>query len=317
MFVRYVDSVTLQRIDDTVGICDHRLSCGYHKTPKQYFNETGINPIENNTLRGTAPLSNKFKKTRVQFLEKALIQPSLEAWDKNNFSEWLISLYGFDIAKEVCKKYYVGSSRHWKDSTIFWQVDIKGNVRQCKIMLYSKNGKRVKAGSTVMPWNSFSKEYVSERAKTDCVRVYGKYLTDETKELNLLPCFFGEHLLADDKDKKVGIVESEKTAIIASLFYPEHIWLATGGFHGCKWTEPKVCKVLENRDVVLFPDLSVGDKCYKLWDKKAEEIRGKIKVRIFVSNIIKQLSIEDNLQSGADIADYLYCKELPTQEKTL
>lgn len=44
-------------------------------------------------------------------------------------------------------------------------------------------------------------------------------------------CLFGEHLLKDHKGA-VELVESEKTAIIASIMYPNLTWLATGGSNG-------------------------------------------------------------------------------------
>ena len=48
-------------------------------------------------------------------------------------------------------------------------------------------------------------------------------------------CLFGEHLLAyaSSMARTVAIVESEKTALIAALFIPDLVWLATGGMHGC------------------------------------------------------------------------------------
>ena len=50
---------------------------------------------------------------------------------------------------------------------------------------------------------------------------------------NLKQCLFGEHLLSEIPTKPVAIVESEKSALVATHYMPEFIWLATGGIHGC------------------------------------------------------------------------------------
>ena len=68
-------------------------------------------------------------------------------------------------------------------------------------------------------------------------------------------CLFGEHLLSDTSAamsaKPVAIVESEKTALVAALFIPDFVWLATGGMHGCFNSE--AMQVLKEREVILFP----------------------------------------------------------------
>ena len=53
---------------------------------------------------------------------------------------------------------------------------------------------------------------------------------DETKKYAL--CLFGEHLLSADKSKPVIVVESEKTALIASFHYPEFDWVSCGSSNG-------------------------------------------------------------------------------------
>jgi hypothetical protein len=52
------------------------------------------------------------------------------------------------------------------------------------------------------------------------------------EDFNLQQCFFGEDLLALYQDKSVAIVESEKSAIIASALIPNLIWLAAGNING-------------------------------------------------------------------------------------
>jgi len=54
------------------------------------------------------------------------------------------------------------------------------------------------------------------------------------KDFILKQCLFGEHLLKEDLNAPIAIVESEKTAIIAQASMPEYIWLATGSLNEFK-----------------------------------------------------------------------------------
>jgi hypothetical protein len=60
-------------------------------------------------------------------------------------------------------------------------------------------------------------------------------------------------------------VESEKTAIIASVYFPQFIWLAAGSKDGLNAHK---CKVLQDRKVLFYPDLNAFD----LWTNKAKEL---------------------------------------------
>jgi hypothetical protein len=46
---------------------------------------------------------------------------------------------------------------------------------------------------------------------------------------------FGLHLINEDYQKEIAIVESEKTAIIMSIFLPDFIWIITGSKSGFKF----------------------------------------------------------------------------------
>ena len=63
----------------------------------------------------------------------------------------------------------------------------------------------------------------------------------------------------------MAIVESEKTAIISSIYFPKFIWIAACNKAGLI---DQKCRVLQGRKVVLNPDLSA----FKLWPKKAKEL---------------------------------------------
>lgn len=206
----------------------------------------------------------------------------MQEYEQNNFYQFLVSMFTEDVAHDLAETYYLGTSRHWPGANIFWQIDYKGELRQAKIMLYNPvTGRRVKDGE-------------------DKVYYAGKKILNNF-QANLQQCFFGEVLLTMYPRKRVAIVESEKTAMIASVYFPDLIWLATGGSHGCKWTTPEVCRVLQRREVVLFPDLGFFNK----WQEKAEQVRKLVSCRLRVSELLEKNGTAAQRAAGWDVADYL------------
>ena len=96
----------------------------------------------------------------------------------------------------LMSEYRVGTSKHWPGSCVFWQIDINGRVRTGKVMLYdAESGKRVKEPYSHLTW---------------------AHSLLKLPDFNLRQCFFGEHLLPMNRGKPVALVESEKTAMVAS-----------------------------------------------------------------------------------------------------
>jgi hypothetical protein len=114
-------------------------------------------------------------------------------------------------------------------------------------------------------------------------------------KFELRQCLFGEHLLID-KTKPVAIVESEKTAVIASIYLPQFIWVAVGSLTNLN--EEKCC-ILKGRAVTLFPDLNGFNK----WSCKAKELSH---LTLFtVSDLLERKATEEERIQGQDLADYL------------
>jgi len=122
--------------------------------------------------------------------------------------------------------------------------------------------------------------------------------------------FFGEHLLTDTT-KIVAIVESEKTAIIASGLLPDFIWIAAGQLQGLNIDK---CKCLTGRNVVLFPDLSKKIEnrmtAFEVWSAKATEIMKAYQCKVIVSDLLECKATDSDRQDGLDIADYLIQEQL-------
>ncbi len=115
-------------------------------------------------------------------------------------------------------------------------------------------------------------------------------------DYHLEQCLFGAHLLRLYEDRPVSIVESEKTAIIASIYMPESIWLAAGSLSNLN--EAK-CKPLQGRNVTLYPDLG----CYDKWCAKAKELSYITSMN--VSAMLEEKAGADGKKQGYDLADYL------------
>ncbi|MDQ6756271.1 MAG: DUF6371 domain-containing protein [Bacteroidota bacterium] len=217
---------------------------------------------------------------KASFIPVKIFKESLKHHLENNFIKYLITLFGSEITNQLISKYFIGTSKHWNGATVFWQIDITSIIRTGKIMLYNAiTGKRIKD-------KAYNPNWVHSVLKLP--------------EFGLQQCFFGEHLLKGNT-LPVAIVESEKTAIIASVYLPEInekqvIWLAAGNKTGL--TEQK-CKVLQGRKVVLYPDLNA----FELWTEKAKEFSN---IACFtVSGLLERKATEAEKKQGLDLADYL------------
>lgn len=172
------------------------------------------------------------------FIAADTVAQTLHGYDRNNLFLFLKSNFGPYDAGQMMREYCVRTSKHWPGSCVFWQTDINGCVRTGKVMLYdAESGKRVKEPFNHVSWaNSLMK----------------------LPHHNLRQCFFGEHLLPMNRGKPVALVESEKTALIASWYLPEYVWLATGGKNGC--LNADALRVLSGRQVILYPDLGATEQ---------------------------------------------------------
>ena len=271
-FSKYIDTETNEYLGDKVGRCERLDKCGYHYTPKQYFSDNGIIPDHN------ADVANiKFNEPEKEpsFIDAKLLDKTLSSYDQNNFITYLKTLFNESTVNDLIDKFKIGTSKHWQGSTIFWQVDVSGRIRTGKIMQYDANkGKRIK-----MPYD----------------RIQWVHKVTKAIDFNLKQCLFGEHQLIDNK-LPIAVVESEKTAIIATGYLPQFTWLASGNKQGLSVDK---CNTLKNHNnskpVILFPDLNA----FKDWEQKARLYKFKI------SDLLEKKGTAEEKQSGLDLADYL------------
>lgn len=248
-FVRYKDSKGHYHEDVNFGRCDREVNCAYLNVPNDGNTETGE--------------VKEFEPKKIllpSFIPFKFIEQTWTDYKFNPFTLWLVEKFGDAETVELIKRYRWGvdnTSIYTRTYTIFWQLDYNGNARSGKMIKYGNDGRRDK--DSVTTW--FHK-------KTDG----GKPLFND---FNLQQCFFGEHLLSLDLRKPIAIVESEKTAIIASKFIDKYIWIACGGLTQIGRGKSEI---LKNRSVTLFPDLgSIGNNGDKYIDTETNDVWYKSK----------------------------------------
>lgn len=203
-----------------------------------------------------------------------LVEKSFLAQSKNNFIDFLKSIFTENEVRTAIKNYLIGTSKHYKGAVVFWQIDQFEIIRAGKIMQYNPiTGKRSKNsnGNALMNWT---------------------HSVLKIKDFNLKQCLFGLHLINKNQNKTIAIVESEKTAVEMSIFIPDYIWLATGSEGGFKLD---YLKPIIEFEIIAFPDKGPA---FEKWNKVANELN-KQGFKIAVSELIENT----NFPIGTDLAD--------------
>lgn len=289
-FTQYLDGNTHKPIHDLIGKCNRESKCGYHYTPKQYFMDNPSTIIETRHASSNNVAKQPTQPRPIGTIPFNFVQKS--ASYKSNFIRFLFDHFSDEQIRNVAENYALGATK--SKEVIFWQIDTVGKVRTGKIMQYNpETGKRIKHESGAIDWVH------NKLKKTGAL----------PEDFNLHQCFFGEHLLIIYPDKPVAIVESEKSAIIASCIVPDMIWLAAGNINGLSVEK---CQVLKSRDVMLYPDLGAFEK----WSLKAVEIQKQNVCKISISTLLEDEATNSDRANGLDIADFIIA-ELKSNKTTL
>lgn len=289
-FTRYVDIRTGEYVADDCGKCNHESSCGYHYPPKEYYRDHpdigNDSTWQKGCVNGKQPVLAKPQRAAVnmpaeeeqtEFFDIDWAEESVRR--KSTFRTWFESL-PFDEARkqEVLAEYYVGGTAkdiivggaNYGAAAIFWMIDEQQRVHDAKLIAYTCDGHRVPN------WGN-SMRSICEKTKM------GPQLAHTDKVL------FGLHLLNRYPDKTIGIVESEKSALICACRYPQFLWLATGG---CGNLNAQKIMPLMNRNVVVYPDS--GE--YKKWHERMKASGHK---HFHVDPLL------EDYESNTDIADII------------
>jgi hypothetical protein len=283
-FSLYVDE-NGDYLNEAVGRCNHESSCGYHYTPKQFFADhpAACPDWKDNFFRIPQPVVKTTAKKQLWTITTDIVKSSVNPAIDSDFTMFLTSLIGKENTGKIVKEYLIGVTK--SRDVIFYQIDTEGRCRTGKIMKYDREtGHRIKdekIGGRITWVHSILKQSRDPRLR----------LPDKWE---LTQCLFGEHLLRQYPLKHVALVESEKTAVICSSYWPEYIWLATGG----KSQLNDRLQVLRDRKVVAFPDV---DGFFE-WKEKLSRVP---EVEIVVSDVLEKHATVEDRRNHVDIADLL------------
>lgn len=258
-FKVYVKTGTNIVVDETkYGRCNRQDACRYHRYPK----------IKENDIESSHYIVPQFVAPKpLDFVDKEIVEATFNQYKTNVFFMFLVKTFGMEVAYQLRDDYNIGTAKG--GGTIFWQEDRKGNIRTGKVMYYHPNGKRIKERNS---W--FVHKKISDN-------------------FNYRQCFFGLHLTTPDNP--VALCESEKTAIIMSVFEPEYTWIASGG-----------SEMLNDERLLELPRLDMvfaDNGQFEKWERKTRAFEPEMDISVddAVNNGI--------LKEGDDILDLYLATE--------
>jgi hypothetical protein len=216
----------------------------------------------------------------------------------SNLHRALINIGGDGMAAHL-RQWRIGTD--FKGRTLFHYVNMRGHHQTTKAMQYNIGGNR--DADTAPKWGvQLPSGYVDLSTKSDhraCLfgehwMQEGQSMIDYRDPLNPRKCSFNDRTL-------IALVESEKSAVVASYMMPNIIWIATGGIDMI--TEERA-KALASRTVLILFD------CDDAGRKGAREKSQIIaKAGGHAIHEIDGKPVQDHVFSGArekyDIADHI------------
>lgn len=325
-FVRYFDNKSGSYIDEKYGRCDREESCCYHlKPPVEYINVTESKiKYKEPDLYDSDSLDSELYMVTYHYL-KNFINPTYckENLSNNVFINTLSNRFGIEKVRKAYQMYRLGMG--FNGSTIF-PYFFDDVLKSAKIIHFKNDLHRNKDISPLWLHSTKSFTYLDHITKkydkilNNCYPVenedYQEYINDPesfSKDCIIEPyhfCipFFGWHIIEANKDKTICLVESEKTAVICSIVFPNFIWLASGGKNNIQQYK---FNYYNGRKWLIFPDLSRDNTTLNKWKESIDKIKMKYSMfETFIDylppvNIDNKPFINQAIEKGFDIADFI------------
>lgn len=270
---------------------------------------------------------HSFKALRQEF---GIPEPSSLSWvaqtrsDDSDLCHEMLSTFGFTEAQvhRAAERYHLGKSRSGK--TIYWMIDELGflwdgrignswvttmlksrypaaaphlQVKHCLFGLHqlSECGSlyNTQAGPLMVP------AYHSVRATGGAVASSPKG-RPWRGDASLVPFLRAEEM---NTLKPVGLVESERTAVLLSELCPELLWLAYSYASNCTIDQ---FAPLQGRKIILYPRTDLTMETYLSFLELADQVRRTYNLDISVSSLLEDHATDDQKQRHIDLLDFIF-----------
>lgn len=309
-FVRYVNKEG-KYLHSDIGRCDREMKCGCHNKASQYFieNNISVNLVQTETIQKPTEFY-KISYSSIHVRQAILTDSSRSDYVnlntcENNFVRYLIYILKFSPEEVLAHLLKYNVFIHQKEKKYgvqdFPTIDVYNdysryvnNINQKVQYFYVSASNEVRTAREIHYKPDFHRDKESEK-------LLHIELTEYDKNKRVRMCIWGEHLLTEQSNKDIIIVEGEKTAFVMSLYYPEFIWLAVGGIYGISedfdFTKSDV-------RYYFLPDADIdvkGFTCADKWKKKIPQT-------IYAGTTYKVIDFEkycnlSEIYAGFDILD--------------
>lgn len=313
-FTRYLDTLTGDLLPDAYGRCNRADRCGYSLSPYARAADGGPS-YATATERGerfTTPPPPRLlappAPAPVLPIPDDVFTASLGHYDRNALADVLNRHFGPARADALLQRFQVGTCAYWPGACVFWLIDERDRVRGGQVVLYDATGHTVKTRSDGIPYRHTTWAHTAlAAAHRNRYQSPPAWLTEYQQRGQKCPCLFGLPQLATiPPTAPVALVESAKTAIVATAYLPQYVWLATMG--KSYLTADRLAPV-RGRRIVLFPDagaLTGPDG----WQAKADKLRAA-GFCLTVSDKLERTSTDAQRKAGLDLADVLLQASAP------
>lgn len=299
-YIRYLDNKTGKYLPYDYGKCERLNNCGYHLNPytdgyakEVWKKENGKDWRKTKTRKWAKPPATP--KAEQHYIPFEIFKSSLRSYENNRFYQYLVKLFGPEKSADLMQRFYIGTSKYWPGSTVFWLLDGDRKVAGGQIVLFDASGhthRMTKPDGSEQRFNG----WVHTAIKANCEKSgqpMPAWLKSYIEHSPKFPCLFGLSQLTETiTTQPIAIVEAAKTAVIASGYLPEFVWMAVGSL---SYLNEKRLSPLRDRNIILFPDQGG----YQRWKQKAAELSSLAKIT--VSDLLENNKVEP----GSDLADYL------------